>query len=147
MGSNDSRGVLIAFVKFYIFSVEKETKDSKRRILMPKIIIQNSKYLLINLYNANTEQQQVDTLEDVSSMLDQIELESEYKLIIKLVSLAKFKSIKQKLDLCDMWRIKNPNSRRFTYRSKSSFFNTGSIIFSFLLAFRKTLSRSIFLRL
>ena len=43
------------------------------------------------------------------------------KLSIKLMSLAKFESIKQKLDLCDMWRIRNHDSRRFTYRSKSPF--------------------------
>ena len=79
---------------------------------MLKVIIQNSKYLLINLYNTNTEQQQVDTLEYVNSMLDQLGLDSEYKLIwggaatltfltgIKLMSLAKFESIKQKLNLC-----------------------------------------------
>ena len=75
-------------------------------------------------------------------MLDQIDLDSEYKLIwggdfnfyfdlsleadggkpsIKPMSLAKFKSIKQKLGLCDVWRIRNPDSRRFTYRSKSPF--------------------------
>ena len=109
---------------------------------MLKSVIQNSKYLLINFYNANTEQQQVDTLKDVSSMLDQIDLDSEYKLIwggdfnfyfdlsleadggipnIKLMSLAKFESIKQKLDLFDVWRIRNSDSRRFTYRSKSPF--------------------------
>ena len=114
-GSNDSRGVI---------AVEKEMKNSKGRILMLKSVIQNSKYLPINFYNANTEQQQVDTLKEVSSMLDQIDLDSEYKLIwggdfnfyfdlsleadggkpsIKLMSLAKFESIKQKLDLCDVW--------------------------------------------
>ena len=141
-GSNDSRGVLIAFREGLHFTVEKEMKDSKGRILMLKSVIQNSKYLLINFYNANTEQQQVDTLKEVSSMLDQIDLDSEYKLIwggdfnfcfdlsseadggkpsIKLMSLAKFESIKQKLDLCDVWRIRNPDSRRFTYRSKSPF--------------------------
>ena len=141
-GRNDSRGVLIAFREGLHFTVEKEMKDSKGRILMLKSVIQNSKYLLINFYNANTEQQQVDTLKEVSSMLDQIDLDSEYKLIwggdfnfsfdlsleadggkpsIKLMSLAKFESIKQKLDLCDVWRIRNPDSRRFTYRSKSPF--------------------------
>ena len=141
-GSNDSRAVLIAFREGLHFTVEKEMQDSKGRILMLKSVIQSSKYLLINLYNANTEQQQVNTLKEVSSMLDQIDLDSEYKLIwggdfnfyfdlrseadggkpsIKLMSLAKFESIKQKLDLCDVWRIRNPNSRRFTYRSKSPF--------------------------
>ena len=59
--SNDSRGVLIAFREGLHFTIEKEVRDSKRRILMLKVIIQNSKYLLINLYNANTEQQQVYT--------------------------------------------------------------------------------------
>ena len=75
---------------------------------------------MINRYNTNTEQQQVNTLEDVSSLLDQIDLDSEYKLIsggdfnfyfdlsleadggkpsIKLMFFAKFQSIKQKLDL------------------------------------------------
>ena len=43
---------------------------------MLKSIIQNSKYLLINFYNSNTEQQQVDTLKEVGSMLDQIDLDS-----------------------------------------------------------------------
>ena len=79
--SNDSRGVLIAFREGLHFTVEKEMKDSKVRILMLKIIFQNSKYLLINLYNANTEQQEVDTFEDVTSVLNQIDLDSEYKLI------------------------------------------------------------------
>ena len=109
---------------------------------MLKIIIKNSKYLLINFYNANTEQQQVDTLEDVSSMLDQVDLDSEYKLIwgsdfnfyfdlsleadggkpsIQFMSLSKCGSIKQRLDLCDVWRIRNLDSGRFTYRSKSPF--------------------------
>ena len=37
------------------------------------------------------------------------------------MSLAKFESINQKLDLCDVWRIRNPDSIRFTYRSKSPF--------------------------
>ena len=122
-GSNDSRGVLIAFREGLHFTVEKEMKDSKGRILMLKSVIQNSTYLLINFYNSNTQQQQVDTLKEVSSMLGQIDLDSEYKLIWGgdfnfyfdlsleadggkpsiLMSLAKFESIKQKLDLCDVW--------------------------------------------
>ena len=131
-GSNDSRGVLVAFREGLHFTVKKETKHSKGRILMLKSIIQNSKYLLINLYNANTEQQQVDTLEDVSSMIGQIDLDSEYKLIrggdfnfyfnlsleaeggkpsMKLMYLAKFESIKRNLDLCDVWQIRNPDIR------------------------------------
>ena len=141
-GSNYSRGVLIAFREGLHFTVEKEMKDSRGRILMLKGIIQNSKYLLINFYNANTEQQQVDTLKEVSSMLDQIDLDSEYKLIwggdfnfyfdlsleedggkpsIRLMSLSKFESINQKIDLCNVWRIRNHDSRRFTYCSKSTF--------------------------
>ena len=118
-------------------------KDSKGRILMLKSIIQNSKYLMINLYNANTEQQQVHTLEDVRSVLDQIDLDSEYKLIwgdnfnfyfdlsleadggkpsIKLMSLAKFESINKSLICVMCGELGTPDSRRFTYHSKSPFF-------------------------
>ena len=41
--------IKIAFREGLHFTVEKEMKDSKGRILMLKIIIQNSKYLLINV--------------------------------------------------------------------------------------------------
>ena len=37
-GSNDSRGVLIAFCEGLHFSVEKEIKDSEGRILMLKLL-------------------------------------------------------------------------------------------------------------
>ena len=65
-GSNDSRGVLIAFCEGLHFTVEKETKDSKGRILMLKLL------------------SKTHTLEDVSSMLDQIDFVSECKLIFFL---------------------------------------------------------------
>ena len=46
LGSNDGRGVLIAAREGLHFTVEKEMKDSEGRILMPKIISQNSKYFI-----------------------------------------------------------------------------------------------------
>ena len=36
-------------------------------------------------------------------------------LILKKKSLAKLIKIKETLDLCDIWRIRNPKSKRFTF--------------------------------
>ena len=35
--------------------------------------------------------------------------------------LAKFESMKRKLDSCDVWHIRKPDSRGFTYPSESPF--------------------------
>ena len=64
------------------------------------------------------------------------------------MSLAKFESIQQKLDLCDVRRIiGTPTVDDLLTAQNPHFFNAGSIIFSFLMVFKKTLSRSISLRL
>ena len=153
-GSNDSRGVLIAFHEGLHFTVEKEINNSKGRIFILKIIIQNSKYLLINLYNANTEQQQVDTIEDVSSMPDQIDLDSEYKrtwesdfnFYFDLSSEAeKLIVVNQASNLCLLQRTLTVDD--LLTAQTPHFFNVGSTIFSFPIVFKKTLSRSIFLHL
>ena len=40
---------------------------------------------------------------------------------LKLSSLALFKHLAKKWDLCDMWRVRNPDCKRFTYRQKIPF--------------------------
>ena len=66
---------------------------------------------------------------------------------IKLMSLAKFESIKQKHDFSDVWRIRNPTVDDLLTAQNPHFFAAGSTIFPFLIVVKKTLSRSISLRL
>ena len=106
------------------------------RILILDIKICGKELLLLNHYNANTEKEQLDTLTKMSEMLSSIPniinknviLGSDFSLffntsfetqggnpILKKKSLAKLIEVKETLDLCDIWRIRNPKSKRFTF--------------------------------
>ena len=41
-------------------------------------------------------------------------------LVLKKITLVKLIQIKEKFDLCDIWRIKNPNTKRYTFRQQHS---------------------------
>ena len=116
---------------------EVETKnDDHGRILILDIQICDKELLPVNLYNSNTEKEQLDTLTKLSEMLSSIPnivnknviSGSDFSLffntsletqcgnpILKKESLAKLIAIKETLDLCDIWRIRYPKSKRFTF--------------------------------
>ena len=114
-----------------------ETKnDEQGRVLIPDNNICDKEFLLVNLYNANTEKEHLDTLTKLSEMIKSIpniinknvtlggdfslffntslETQSENS-ILKKKYLAKITEIKETLDLCDIWRIRKPKSKRFTF--------------------------------
>ena len=92
---------------------------------------------MINLYNPNTEAEQVKTLCELERMLDIFSLDS-YKNILfagdfncffnsnleasggnpalKKKSVSKLIQLLEKYDLIDIWRIRNPFSKRYTFR-------------------------------
>ena len=93
----------------------------------------------VNIYNANTEKEQLDTLTKLSEMLNSIPntinkneilgsdfnlffdtfLETQSRnLILKKKSLAKLIEIKGTLDICDIWRIRTLKSKHFTFHQK-----------------------------
>ena len=97
--------------------------------------------MLINIYNANTESEQLHTLNDLINILETFEdiqnksvvlggdfnvilnpsLDSEGgKPVIKKRTIAKLIQITENLDLCDIWRIRNPKRKRFTFRQHHS---------------------------
>ena len=116
---------------------EVETKnDDHGRILILDIKICDKELLPLNLYNSNTEKELLDTLTKLSEMLGSIpnivnknvifggdfsfffntSLETQCgNPILKQESLAKLIEIKETLDLCDIWRIRYPKSKRFTF--------------------------------
>ena len=97
--------------------------------------------MLINIYNANTESEQLHTLNDLINILETFEdiqnksvvlggdfnvilnpsLDSEGgKPVIKKRTIAKLIQITENLDLCDIWSIRNPKSKRSTFRQHHS---------------------------
>ena len=58
-GTPQSFGVLIAFFGNLSFSVSKQVADKSGRILILDVNIDEIRYVLANIYNANTEVEQV----------------------------------------------------------------------------------------
>ena len=139
-GANNSRGVLIGISKDLEYVVEKECKDLRGRFIILKCVIQGTSFLLINIYNDNIEADQVKTLEDLKVSMHDIDIEEECKIVsggdynlifdinldssggkprLKLSSVSKVCSINEDFDLIDIWRIRNPHRKWFTYRQKA----------------------------
>ena len=106
-----------------------------------EVKIDDSVFMLINIYNANTESGQLHSLNNLINILENSEdiqgksvvlggdfnvifnpsLDSEGgKPVIKKRTIAKLIQITENLDLCDIWRIRNPKRRRFTFRQHHS---------------------------
>ena len=139
-GSSDSKGVCIGFTKNFDAKLEKISCDNNGRIIIIDLILDDEKYLLINLYNANTESEQLNTINCLNNLLSNHNLDGDYKPIftgdlnfifdtnldalggtptLKTKSLAAIFKLLDKLDVCDIFRIRHPNKKRFTFRQKN----------------------------
>ena len=134
-GTINSCSVVIVFLGSKFLEVVETRNDDQGRILILDIKICDKELLLVNLYNANTEKEQLETLTKLSEMLNSIPnnvnknviLGGDFNLffnisletqggnpILKKKFFAKLIEMKETLDLCDIWRIRNPKSKPFT---------------------------------
>ena len=72
-GSSNSCGVLIAFYGNQDITVKKKLSDKKGRVLVLDARIDDSDFLLINIYNANTEKEKVSVLNELITILSNFE--------------------------------------------------------------------------
>ena len=100
--------------------------DKHGRILIPEALIDDTEFMLITLYTANTENDQLTTpiifAGDFNLFLDQILEAKGGNPCLKKQSLCKLLHVKEKLNLCDIWRIRNPKTKQCTFRQHSSGF-------------------------
>ena len=54
--------------------LKKQQTDKEGLILILAVSINNSEYILINLYNANTENEQIDVLSSLSKLLEDFDI-------------------------------------------------------------------------
>ena len=115
--------------------------DDNGRLLVIEVKIENTISLLINIYNANTETEQLQTLSNFSNILktfDDIHNKSiifggDFNLFLDICvdTNGEKNSLKKKstphliqiienYDLCDMWRILHPKTKRFPFRQNHS---------------------------
>ena len=113
--------------------------DNKGRILILNAPIDAKNFVLINLYNPNTENEQVEVLISLLTMMKTIDINENTNLLLagdfnvffntnvvcsggnpsfKQKSVAKLIEIIETFNLCDIWRIRNPKTKRFTFRQQ-----------------------------
>ena len=139
-GSSNSRGVIIGFTKNMDVEIDKITHDEHGRVLIINIIIDSQKYALINFYNANTERDQISSIKSLNDLIDSHNLDDDPHVIfsgdfnvifdvemdalggspaIKTKSLSALITLLEKLDVSDIFRIRNPTKKRYTFRQKN----------------------------
>ena len=109
---------------------------------MLKCIKQGHSVLLINLYHANQESNQVKVISVLLELLGMIDIDPGSKIIfggdtnvifdillesdgghpsLKTITLRQLELLLQSYELCDIWRIRNKNMKRHTYRQRNHF--------------------------
>ena len=140
-GKTNSRGVLIAYFGTEKFAVKKQQTDHSGRILILDVSINDSEYILINLYNANIEKEQTEVLSNLFALLKTFDVNPNKHIImagnfnlffnsnldaaggnptLKRESLAKLIELKEPYDLCDIWRVRNTKVKQFTFIQQHS---------------------------
>ena len=136
-GTTNSCGVMIGYLGNNNFHVNKIKSDSQGRILIIDTDIDNQNFVLINLYNANVESEQLKTLCELDQLLSDFCLDSNKKVvfagdfnlffnadleasggnpILKKKSISKLLQLIEKNNLVDIWRVRNPKLKRYTFR-------------------------------
>ena len=109
-----------------MYTVRKKASDKHGQILIMEALIEDTKFILINLYNANTENDQLTTFSELINLLENFDLTKNKPIIfagdfnlfldqsleakggnlcVNKESLSKLLHIKEKLNLGDIWRI------------------------------------------
>ena len=72
-GKTNSCGVAIGYVGSKSFVLANQTADKNGRLLMIEAIVDDVKFVLINIYNCNTESQQLLTLTKLHKILQNVD--------------------------------------------------------------------------
>ena len=131
-GASNARGVAIGICGDFEYTIKNEVTDHHGRFLILVVEIGNSNFALINFYNENNQKDQLRLLNELDAQINQLALGLETKIILagdfnfyfdknleakggnpqtKTQSIAKFLNIKEKYDLCDIWRIRNDKEK------------------------------------
>ena len=139
-GTTNAKGVMILIRKNVDFLLEDIKQDTHGRFIYMKCVVNDKCLNLINIYAPNIETEQVIFLQDIDKILNRSQISSFDSIIIggdwNIVRdnvLDKSRGINDirnntrdnidkllnKYELNDSWRIKNPTTRRFSWRQKT----------------------------
>ena len=134
-GENNARGTFTGRSMNLEYKVESEYSDDRGRFVVLKCIIQDSPFLLVSIYNANNETEQVSVIESIRSTIDTLDPDHNYNVVqggdfnfiqdtvlhsdggkpsLKTSSIAAPVQVQNARDLVDTWHSRNPHVKRFT---------------------------------
>ena len=140
-GKTNSCGVLIAYFGAETFTVKKQQTDHSGHILILNVSLNDSGYILIKLYSANTEKEQTEVLGNLFALLKTFDINpnkhifmtGDFNLFfnskldaaggnptLKRKPLAKLIELKEGYDSCDIWRVRNTKVKQFTFTQQHS---------------------------
>ena len=141
-GKWDARGVLVAFREAVNHKIISQHADNNGRYIVLNFLTDGSPVILVNYYAPNYEADQVKPLNDLTRVLDQLEITANTSFFVGwwfqhnidisldadggspqlyIKSVAKLLLMMSENDLSDIFRIRHPDSRRFTWRRKTPF--------------------------
>ena len=81
-GKTNSCGVLTAYFGKETFNVKKQETDKEGCILILDVSVNDSDYILINLYNANTEKEQINVFSNMFALLKKFDINPKKQIIM-----------------------------------------------------------------
>ena len=139
-GSCNSRGVAILLKRGVDFSVQSKILDPMGRFIILKADITDTTYVLRNIYAPNKDKEIANFFKDLTTVLKKENLDTEENIIVggdlncpinpiidkkggllaprKLV-VDSIECFQDNFDLIDIWRVKNPGVKSFTWSQKS----------------------------
>ena len=122
------------------YDIEECQEDEQGGFIILKGVIQGYSFLFVNIYSPNKTKDQCIFFEEIQKQLDKLELEDNCEVIIGgdfnvifdaeldgsggkpqvRESCKKIEDLCSSYDLTDTWRIRNADTKRFTWRQKKT---------------------------
>ena len=136
--SNHSKGVLELIRETLQFELKSVKKNTQGRFVIVEALVQECPVLLINIYAPNKTNEATDFYENLRSTLLESDYDQDYKIVIggdfnaplnfqldrygskteKREVVTKIRELILHFNVVDIWRIRNPNKRRYTWKQK-----------------------------
>ena len=137
-GSNHSKGVLVLIRETLQFELKSVKKDIQGRFVIVEALVKECPVLLINIYAPNKTNEATDFYKNLRSTLLESDYDQDYKIVKggdfnaplnfqldsygskteKREVVIKIRELIFDFNLVDIWRIRNSNKRRYTWKQK-----------------------------
>ena len=140
-GTNHSCGVMILIKDDVEFEYKSSVLDTNGRYILIDATVEGSDFLLVNIYAPNKVQEQCEFFSGLETMVEEFNTSAEQKIVVggdfnvaidpdldcsggnptKKDSVKHIQDICLNFDLVDIWRVRNPVCKRFSWRQKNPF--------------------------